>query len=81
MTARLPRGAEAQCGRCSRFFGSDSAFDRHLTHACADPAEVRNKKGEPVLRLVERKGGPTWVGADQSPWAGSRSASRQDGAQ
>lgn len=79
---RLPRGGEAQCGRCARFFGSDSAFDRHLTRdGCADPAGVRNKKGELVLKLVERKGGPTWVGADQSPWAFTKSASRILGAE
>lgn len=82
MTPRLPRGAEAQCGRCARFFGSDSAFDRHLTRdGCADPADVRTKKGEAVLRLVERHRGPTWVGAGESPFATRRSASRILGAE
>lgn len=67
---RRPQGAEAQCTRFDRFFGSTSAFDLHLTpHGCTDPAEVRAGKGrragEPLLKLVERKRGPTWVGAGE----------------
>ena len=67
--ARRPKGSECECVTCSEFFGSPSAFDRHVAPVvCRPPAECRNKKtGEALFERTERKGGPTWVLAGERP--------------
>ena len=55
------------CSGCRRVFVGLSAFDRHQwfdrstgDYGCHDPAEMRTRNGDPVLELVERKGGMAW---------------------
>ena len=83
---RRPRGAEAHCTLCGRFFTSDSGFDRHVRPVgCADPAYLRNRRSDPVFEVVERAGGPTWSAihydrnGERVQHLLSRSPSRQEG--
>jgi len=42
----------AHCSACHRTFSSVTGFDRHrVAGRCVDPAIMRTKKGEPVMRL------------------------------
>lgn len=54
---------EAHCRTCHRHFGSVDAFDRHHPGRtdCPDPSSLRSANGNPVLRLVDRANGPTWI--------------------
>jgi hypothetical protein len=59
-----------ECTVCGEFFTGLSAFDAHLMRVgCQPPGDVRNKKGEVVLRLYERSAGPTWGSATESPYS------------
>jgi len=63
---------EIHCVRCCAHFGSPSACDRHIEGGrCTDPSTVVNRRGEPVLKRVNRTSGGVWVRA--GAWKGARS--------
>lgn len=75
---RFPRGAECQCGQCSRFFTSPSGFDFHqwwrgrgdkAVLVCIDPASIG---------MVSRNGprGETWALAGKDAPKGETAALR-----
>lgn len=56
--------SQAHCGICHAHFSTVANFDRHKPsyNGCGNPAEVRNRKGETILKLVEGPFGGTWTG-------------------
>ncbi len=61
--------SEAHCATCHCHFSTVANFDRHRVNGtCADPATLTDRHGQPILRPVERPGGPTWVGGTPSPF-------------
>jgi hypothetical protein len=54
---------ECHCRICHRHFSTVANFDRHqpARHGCPNPATLRGKTGNPVLRPVDRGGATTWV--------------------
>lgn len=53
---------EAHCRICHAHFTTVSAFDKHqpTRGGCPDPAALRDGRGNPVLELADRGGGPVW---------------------
>ncbi len=69
--------SEAHCGTCCRHFSTVANFDRHRVDGrCVDPASLTDRHGQPLLRPVERPGGPTWVGGTPSPFTAASALPR-----
>ena len=63
--------AQAHCTVCHAHFSTVANFDRHKPSysGCLDPGEVRNRKGEPLLKPSANRFGVTWVGVGEHPEA------------
>ena len=65
---RWGRLSEAHCAACHEQFSTVANFDQHrMKGECVWPAALYTRNGEPRQRLVERAGGPTWVGFEERP--------------
>jgi hypothetical protein len=62
---------QAHCVRCHRQFASVGVSDAHDRGGpCRNPADVRNKKGEPVYRVSKEAEGPVWRSFQRYEWQG-----------
>lgn len=59
--------SQAHCPTCHRHFSTVANFDRHRpgSTGCQYPADVLNRKGEPVFKATVNRFGTTWVGAGE----------------
>ena len=56
--------SEAHCPTCHVNFSVVRNFDLHRQDGqCIPPGQLINKKGQPVLKEVQRSGGTCWVSA------------------
>jgi hypothetical protein len=64
--------ALCHCTTCHASFATITGFDRHRrSDSCLDPATLRTRKGEPVLRAVREPYGQVWHRWANHPGAGA----------